>query len=295
MGHWHQWGALFYVLPFAEQTSLYDIYSQYVTGTTQPKTSGGTKTSGVGFVPWYTANTNALAALFQSPISFFHCPSDGDSRQMSTQPQQRRNYNICYGDNWTYNYYQSNGIFRGMFGMFLWNNMSACTDGTSNTALMSEQVIGSANPTEIVSVSSASIKSGAIRLNSSAPSSPLTCLGYKNGNDVTGTTFNMWRGNTRFCGRMVDMGFTTVLPPNSPSCAGYNPTSNYYCSGLMSATSNHSGGVQVLRGDGSVSFVNDTIDCGDLTAAAPGYDSGGSPYGVWGALGTRDGGESKKP
>jgi type II secretory pathway pseudopilin PulG len=302
-GHWHCWGALFYVLPFAEQQSIYDVYYQYVTGTTKPTVGAatGTKTAGVGFHPWFNGNTNALGAVFQSPISMFHCPSDGDSRQMSSQPQQRLNYTFCIGDAWAANYYStaattSPGVFRGLFGTWVWYDMAACTDGTSNTAMMSEMVIGSPNPTEVVSASSASIKQGAVRLSGTAPTMPQTCFNYKNGNDVSGTSFNMWRGNSRFSGRPIDEGgFTTVLPPNSPSCAGYSPNNNYYHSGLMSATSNHAGGVQVARADGSVFFVGNTIDCGNLTEASPTATSGASPYGVWGALGTRNGGESKAP
>ncbi|MDR1269468.1 MAG: DUF1559 domain-containing protein [Planctomycetaceae bacterium] len=294
VGHWPCWGALFYVMPFAEQQPLYDIYYQYVTGTTKPITAGGTKAAGLGFHPWYAGTTNALGNLFQSPVAILHCPSDGDSKQLSTQPQKRTNYATCVGDGWANNYY-SNGVFRGMFGTLVWRDMSSCTDGTSNTAMISEMVIGAANPSEVVSVSTASIKQGAIRLDA-APTNPQTCFNYKSGNDVSGTKFNMWRGNTRFSGRMVDGGgFATVLPPNSPSCAGYSPTSDYYCSGLMSATSNHSGGVQVARIDGSVFFASETIDCGDLTAASPTAASGASPYGVWGALGSRNGGETKTP
>jgi prepilin-type processing-associated H-X9-DG protein len=279
-GHWHGFGALFYVLPFTEQQSIYDIYHQYVTGTTKPTVGAvaGSKIAGQGFMPWFTGNTNALTTFFQSPISIFHCPSDGSSKQLSSQPSQRTNYTYCLGDTWVNNYYAS-GVYRGLFGTMVWYDMSSCTDGTSNTAMLSEMVIGSPNPSEIVSFSpssTASIKQGAVRLDSTAPTNPQTCFNYRNGNDVSGTKFNMWRGTNRFSGRPSDQGgFTTVLPPNSPSCAGYGTTSaDYFFAGLMSATSNHSGGVQVARADGSVSFVSDTIDCGTSTAASPTTTSG---------------------
>ncbi len=42
--------------------------------------------------------------------------------------------------------------------------------------------------------------------------------------------------------------------------------------------------------DGSVHFISETIDSGDLTQGL--VQSGKSPYGVWGALGSRNGGES---
>ena len=42
--------------------------------------------------------------------------------------------------------------------------------------------------------------------------------------------------------------------------------------------------------DGSVRFVPETIDTGNLSAAA--VSSGPSPFGVWGAIGTKSGGET---
>jgi hypothetical protein len=50
--------------------------------------------------------------------------------------------------------------------------------------------------------------------------------------------------------------------------------------------------VQVLLGDGAVRFVSENIDAGN--SGAPDPDSTGaarSPYGIWGALGSRNGGE----
>jgi hypothetical protein len=43
--------------------------------------------------------------------------------------------------------------------------------------------------------------------------------------------------------------------------------------------------------DGSVRFINESIDTGNL--AAPEVTQGPSPYGVWGAMGSKDGGEGK--
>jgi prepilin-type processing-associated H-X9-DG protein len=74
--------------------------------------------------------------------------------------------------------------------------------------------------------------------------------------------------------------------------------------GLVTATSEHSGGVNGLMGDGAVRFITETIEYGDLSIApwAPGPadkhgirpQSGQSAYGVWGALGSKNGGESKQ-
>ena len=57
----------------------------------------------------------------------------------------------------------------------------------------------------------------------------------------------------------------------------------------MPPNSFHPGGVNALRADGSVSFISETIDTGNLSAAS--VTSGISPYGTWGALGSKNGGE----
>ncbi|MDR2114803.1 MAG: DUF1559 domain-containing protein, partial [Planctomycetaceae bacterium] len=104
--------------------------------------------------------------------------------------------------------------------------------------------------------------------------------------------------------------FFTILPPNSPSCT---TGSDYEANGVIaSASSNHSGGVNVSLFDGSVRFVSETVNCGDLTKSPfdtdinqgghsdkvtpPTVNYGGeSYYGVWGAMGSRGGGEIASP
>ena len=110
-------------------------------------------------------------------------------------------------------------------------------------------------------------------------------------NDMTRliTTCDTWRGNFYQDGRPWN-GFHTVLPPNSPSCQA---TTGGYWGALYPANSYHSGGVNVGMADGSVRFVSDTIDCGDISAVST-KCTGKSPYGVWGALGTPQGGETSQ-
>ncbi|MDR2438435.1 MAG: DUF1559 domain-containing protein, partial [Planctomycetaceae bacterium] len=60
--------------------------------------------------------------------------------------------------------------------------------------------------------------------------------------------------------------------------------------GVFSVTSYHAGGVNAALLDGSVRFISEGIQCGDLSLSVK--DSGISPYGIWGALSTINGGES---
>jgi prepilin-type processing-associated H-X9-DG protein len=91
--------------------------------------------------------------------------------------------------------------------------------------------------------------------------------------------------------------FYTILPPNAPTCARGG---NEECC-ITTASSNHSGGVNVCMGDGSVRFVSDTVDCGNQSEdlynvvrnqSRPQDYGGPSVYGVWGAMGSSAGGET---
>jgi len=90
-------------------------------------------------------------------------------------------------------------------------------------------------------------------------------------------------------------GIVTAVPPNGPSCdLNGSPGWNM---GLYTASSFHAGGVNTVMGDGSVRFIGETIDAGDQSQRAdPAVFGIGarSPFGVWGALGSRSGGENVK-
>ena len=89
--------------------------------------------------------------------------------------------------------------------------------------------------------------------------------------------------------------FFTILPPNSPNCG-------LGVARYIGASSYHTGGVNGMMADGSVHFFSETIHCGNIGALPvapliPGVTNaadykGASIYGVWGALGTINGGET---
>ncbi|MEM1224964.1 MAG: DUF1559 domain-containing protein [Planctomycetota bacterium] len=83
---------------------------------------------------------------------------------------------------------------------------------------------------------------------------------------------------------------TTMLAPNTELCMTGGDGSD----GTLSPSSRHQGGVHVLMGDGAVKFITDSIEAGNSSAGTvwrggAGDQSPGSPspYGLWGALGTR--------
>jgi hypothetical protein len=83
------------------------------------------------------------------------------------------------------------------------------------------------------------------------------------------------------------------MPPNAPGAYMLDSTWNV----LVPATSFHTGGVNVTLLDASVQFVSEnvnsgTADCFPASQNINGTVTGQSPFGVWGAYGSRDGGEA---
>ena len=85
-------------------------------------------------------------------------------------------------------------------------------------------------------------------------------------------------------------GMHTILAPNREAKSRFNAGNTFICP----PSSRHQGGVHVLLADGAVRFITDSIEAGNSSNGvvrdnrtgnrAPGSPS---PYGLWGALGTR--------
>ena len=306
--HGSNWSGLFFVLPFIEQSPLYQIFETM-------RTDNDGRASRVYHNSMEGGHNDAYQELFVQAIPIFACPSDGEASLLTVQaydndfnPTRKGSYSTCRGDS-HYSLYNlrststsadTGGLYRGAFGSMRWFDISSFRDGTSNTAFLSEHVCGGWNP-QYLSSSDGRLKgSTVLSTGSGIVANPTICLNARNGTEVLGTSFTHLRGAFRFDGRIGGSGFTTILPPNSPSCGGYNPSSatafssnNYYHSGIMSPSSNHPGGVNVARADASVIFVSDSVDNAGGTAPAPRNETDPSPYGIWGAFGSRTGGEGK--
>ncbi|MDR0338249.1 MAG: DUF1559 domain-containing protein [Planctomycetaceae bacterium] len=180
-------------------------------------------------------------------------------------------------------------------------------DGTANTVMLSEHLISDHVGTETGGRYKARI---AIDDSSSVYwAAPESCMALRGPNGMLDPSQSIFTGSTcpgrRIFDCMLQIPYIhTLLPPNSPSCSqsGFNSV-------IATATSYHSGGVNVSFLDGAVRFIAETIDVRNLNrftprvpdvadtiynkpAAFPADASGQFSYGVWAELGSINGGES---
>lgn len=272
-----------FMLPYCEQQTRYEAIMN-------------TKVSGC------LPNTHIERDCFKGSISYLHCPSDPYALEPYIRSNTKSNCMGSLGDafHWTNRPRWSD---RGFFGggssyetgvtPYLgpkWNNFSNIIDGSSNTIACAEAA--TIQPTANMSIRGEVLNKRynipADCQNTRNPANPLEYDPAKgNTTDQGGRGYLFQNGLNQY------NSFQTILPPNSPSCADACMNA-----GFRSATSYHSGGVNVVFADGSVRFISDTINCGnqnfDFTGnTANEISNGESPFGVWGAYGTANGGETK--
>ena len=230
------------------------------------------------------------------------CPSDG-STQKPSPPWGVTNYVGNYGGPGQL------GLFTGTIvpGSLGWGpdkgnagvvTLAKILDGTSNTALFSERLIGlqGATPSSVtrgsknwkrVVFKGPAVGGGqdagptaAVQFIQACQNMPGTTPAFSQGSS-SGT----WGSGAYWAAgyplHIVINDYLHAGPPNGPACinpqGSFASTSWIYFvnpSGSAPPTSNHPGGVNVGLADGSVKFVKDTIG-----------------FQPWWALGTRDGGE----
>ena len=284
-GNYDRKSGFVFLLPYIEQTAMANL----IQAGNVVDTNGNTIWPG-GPAGWY-GNANWIP--WGSQIPGMLCPSDNTPTDKANNA--RNSYAMCMGDTLTSAATNSHNSatydHRGMFGGSRQvRAMKNLTDGTSNTIAMSERVWSFNRGITTLTTVGPSVKEATV-VDANAAVSPVLCLANAAGAFVAvGRPFKGRFGALWTDGQAERVGFTTILGPNKVSCVvdgNVNADSN---SGILNASSNHTGGVQCVFGDGSVRFISDSIDTGN-TAAAP-VTLGQSPYGVWGALGTVSGGET---
>jgi prepilin-type N-terminal cleavage/methylation domain-containing protein/prepilin-type processing-associated H-X9-DG protein len=249
---WNDWGPHVMILPFIEQGPMYNALNF----------SDGMANPGVGF------NTTVI----RSVITTYLCPSD-----LSRLTNAEGNTNYAGNAGSRPDAFFLKGLPSGLFGAVPETkavNFSIALDGLSQTAAFSEKVKGIGNgannnmrdPTK----PSASIFD--LAQQSPADSAMAYYTACKALNPTTATLAGgMAMGRYWHTGHGATGRYNHIMPPNTHSCA-YSPDNG---GGAYTASSRHSGVVNVLFGDGTVRAIKSTITPG-----------------IWWALGTSMGSET---
>ncbi len=288
------------ILPFIEQQALWEqIANPNNTGGTFP--SMGPQTDNTAYVPWRTQ------------VPGYRCPSDPT---IQSADFAFTNYYACGGDAYFEQHHSGinwNGVSstdgtwgdqagarwaRGVFRAHHFTRFRDILDGTANTIAAGEIVVDSGRHEVKGTIL---MNRGGNGCNSPESYNVPTDIDPARPQFTLNGGGNLWENTLRNSrGRRWQEGtahfgtFHTIRPPNSYSMSrGW--ADNF---GFSTAASRHQGGCHVLIADGAVKFVTDSVEAGNQNRTAPGCAGGGadagmqSPYGIWGALGSKDGFET---
>jgi len=288
------WSCKFRILPYMEQQATYNAANLSL----DPEWSWGGGTPGSD---WERANVTAKATRINS----FLCPSDlkkgnrGDRSSVVDAinvPNVSQTANYCEnigGNRWFYNgqpngfaYFHGSTTDTGYQESKTRQTLSFTnfSDGLSMTAFWSEFVKGDGvDPNASATDGLGMVYTlGASYTNNSGAASIVTAeLLNSQLCDAqvgkAGTHFFSWRGE-RWATQDPARGgwYSHTGPPNRASCvySNGNQVNKGSYEAIITASSAHPGGVNVLFGDGSVRFIKNSVN-----------------YPIWYAIGTRAGGE----
>ena len=291
--------------PFFEQQALWETISnpnvERVDGMTQmpPWPAMGPQTSQGQYVPW----VNEIPTL--------RCPSDPG---IGLPSFGRTNYAVCLGDSI---HRMENGATEVVMDVLSQGNSTiarqaraACRgvfvprektrfrdilDGLANTFMAGEIAtdLGDRDKRTIASLNMGladDIRDEPDHCEHDGHVDPLRPQFWIAGMPPTLAAADSGRGYRWASGSTVFTAFNTIRPPNSELCLADTISSP----GVAGTSSRHQGGSHMLMADGAVKFMTDSTEAGDIHhgnvwsggmgESAPGSKS---PYGVWGALGTR--------
>ncbi len=230
-------------LPFAEQTHLHNLIDY-----DQPIYSGGHNSPRA----IHFANSEAAQTL----INMFRCPSDGqkdlfdqwDCDPATGQAYRGSNYVVCTGSGRD----SSWDIRQETDGLFYYNSAKAfrdVLDGTSNSLLMSETLLGNG------------IASGP---RPKKPHEAVAWIGHQptlRNPDVAALSagpvwaWHGYRGYAWISAKSYSTTFNSYDPPNP-----HHPDVCALAYGWFAARSLHPGGVNACMVDGSVNFISNDIE-----------------------------------
>lgn len=272
------------ILPHIEQQALWEQISTAGIFNAVQYNAMGPMTWSLNYTPW------------RSTVETYRCPSDPATRLPHSWGTN--NYSACVGDCIMETVYggisrggkvenaNAKKCLRGIFEPRHFTNFSNILDGASNTIAVGEIVIDS-GAREIISQPA--------RFNESFVDNPKLCY-------TTNVTLrpkhwdpgvNLGVDGDRRGRRWQDSlpmytSVNTVRPPNQESCLTFDSDG---AEGTYTMASRHLGGCHVLFGDGAVKFITESVDAGNQSIGnipRPGsIDGQPSPYGIWGAMGTK--------
>lgn len=285
------------LLPFIEQQALWEAISNpFATDRAGivrpvPYPAMGPTPVDTNYIPWLTQ------------VGALRCPSD-PTTNINARPAFT-NYAACMGDNIHEHHYNGVGsdgvsdttprnrgtwgeaylkpISRGFFFGRHSTDFKDIIDGLSNTIAAGEIVVGSGTNEIHSTMFIDGIAHRFPPRHWDDKLDPARPRYWAQGSTTRGN-----RGDNWALGRTWFTGFNTTVAPNGP-CVGRHVDRQVYAS----TSSRHPGGVHVLMGDAAVRFISESIDSGDqagtIAVGSANYQPGlESPFGLWGALGTRN-------